>query len=180
MGMAFVSLVCSKKFWSWMPPASLRCSPHFCPRPLSSHCGGKHKNERKIRSEAACASNRAARALESQLPAKPYTLRNMLDLHSQVQYVKGVGPRLAEVLAAKGITTVEDLLYYLPFRYEDRQNPRGISELRPGETAAVIAEVRTSGLFRTRKMPLFEMTAGQGRATLKCLWFHGAYLKDKF
>src|SRR5512135_810338 len=104
----------------------------------------------------------------------------MLELGTSVQYVKGIGPRLAELLAAKGITTVEDLLYYLPFRYEDRINPRTISELKPGEMASVIAEVRTSGLFRTRKMPIFEMTAGQGRTTLKCTWFHGSYLEDRF
>src|SRR3982751_3185614 len=95
-------------------------------------------------------------------------------------YVKGIGPRLAESLKSKGIETVEDLLYYLPFRYEDRLNPRTIAELRPGEMATVIAEVRTSGLFRTRRMPIFEMTAGQGRASLHCIWFRGAYLKDKF
>ena len=41
----------------------------------------------------------------------------------QVMYVRGVGPRVAEMLAAKGILTAEDLLYHLPFRYEDRQNP---------------------------------------------------------
>ena len=46
--------------------------------------------------------------------------------------------------------------------------------------ASVIAEVRSSALFRTRRMPMMEMTAGQGRHTLKCLWFHGAYLKDRF
>jgi ATP-dependent DNA helicase RecG len=46
--------------------------------------------------------------------------------------------------------------------------------------ATVIAEVRTSGLFRTRRMPIFQMTAGQGRARLKCLWFNATYLKDKF
>src|SRR5205809_2281453 len=104
----------------------------------------------------------------------------MLELTTPVQYVKGIGPRLAEMLAAKGLHTVDELLYYLPFRYEDRLNPRTISELRPGEMASVIAEVRTSGLFRTRRMPISQMTAGQGRATLKCLWFHGSYLKDKF
>ena len=90
----------------------------------------------------------------------------MLELHTPVQYVKGIGPRIAETLAEKGITTVEDLLYYLPFRYEDRINPRTLAELKPGEMASVIAEVRTAGLFRTRRMPIFEMTAGQGRATL--------------
>jgi ATP-dependent DNA helicase RecG len=104
----------------------------------------------------------------------------MLELTTPVQYVKGIGPRIAEMLAGKGIHTVDDLLHYLPFRYEDRLNPRGISELRSGEMATVIAEVRNSGLFRTRKMPIFQMTAGQGRSRLKCLWFHGAYLKDKF
>src|SRR5437764_1367193 len=57
---------------------------------------------------------------------------------------------------------------------------RGIGELRSGEMATVIAEVRTSGLFRTRRMPIFQMTAGQGRARLKCIWFNAAYLKDKF
>ena len=104
----------------------------------------------------------------------------MLDLSTSVQYVKGIGPRLAEVLGAKGIHKVDDLLHYLPFRYEDRVNPRGISELRVGEMATVIAEVRTSGLFRTRRMPIFQMTAGQGRSRLKCIWFNGTYLRDRF
>jgi len=104
----------------------------------------------------------------------------MLELSTPVQYVKGVGPRIAEALAAKGIRTVGDLLHYLPFRYEDRQNPRGIAELRAGEMATVIAEVRNSGLFRTRRMPIFQLTVGQGRARLRCLWFNATYLQDKF
>jgi ATP-dependent DNA helicase RecG len=104
----------------------------------------------------------------------------MLELTTPVQYVKGIGPKLAEVLATKGITTVGDLLRYLPFRYEDRLNPRGIAELRAGEMATVIAEVRNSGLFRTRRMPIFQLTVGQGRTRLKCLWFNATYLQDKF
>src|SRR5437763_7426919 len=104
----------------------------------------------------------------------------MLEPSTPVQYVKGIGPRLAEILGAKGIHTVDDLLHYLPFRYEDRLNPRTIAELRAGEMATVIAEVRTSGLFRTRRMPIFQMTAGQGRTRLRCIWFNGTYLKDKF
>jgi ATP-dependent DNA helicase RecG len=104
----------------------------------------------------------------------------MLELSTPVQYVKGVGPRIGEVLAAKGIHTVGDLLHYLPFRYEDRLNPRGISELRPGEMATVVGEVRNSGLFRTRKMPIFQLTVGQGRARLRCLFFNATYLQDKF
>ncbi len=104
----------------------------------------------------------------------------MLELSTPVQYVKGVGPRIGEVLAGKGIHSVGDLLHYLPFRYEDRLNPRGISELRAGEMATVVGEVRNSGLFRTRSMPIFQLTVGQGRARLRCLWFNATYLQDKF
>jgi ATP-dependent DNA helicase RecG len=95
-------------------------------------------------------------------------------------YVKGVGPKVAEMLAAKGIQTAEDLLYHLPFRYEDRQHPRSLDELVPGETASVIAEVRGAMLLRTRKMPIFELTVGQGLRALKCIWFHGSYLEGRF
>jgi ATP-dependent DNA helicase RecG len=95
-------------------------------------------------------------------------------------YVKGVGPRVAALLAPKGIETAEDLLYHLPFRYEDRQNPRSLDELKAGETASVIAEVRGSILLRTRRMPLFELTVGQGLRSLKCIWFNGTYLEGKF
>jgi ATP-dependent DNA helicase RecG len=104
----------------------------------------------------------------------------MLEPSTPVQYVKGVGPRIADILAAKGVRTVSDLLHYLPFRYEDRLNPRGISELRAGEMASVIGEVRNSGLFRTRSMPIFQLTVGQGRSRLRCLWFNATYLQDKF
>jgi ATP-dependent DNA helicase RecG len=104
----------------------------------------------------------------------------VLHLDDQVKFVRGVGPHLSEMLAARGILTAEDLLYHLPFRYEDRQNPRSLDELKPGETASVIAEVRGAALLRTRRMPLFELTVGQGRHALKCLWFHGQYLEGKF
>ena len=95
-------------------------------------------------------------------------------------YVRGVGPKVAELLAVKGIQTAEDLLYHLPFRYEDRQNPRSLDELKPGETASAIAEVRGSLLLRTRKAPIFELTVGQGRLAMKCIWFNGSYLQGKF
>jgi ATP-dependent DNA helicase RecG len=102
-------------------------------------------------------------------------------LETPIKFVRGVGPRIAEMLAAKGILTAEDLLYHLPFRYEDRQHPRSLDELKPGETASVIAEVRGSMLLRTRRMPIFELTVGQGtQRALKCLWFHATWLEGKF
>jgi ATP-dependent DNA helicase RecG len=105
----------------------------------------------------------------------------MLELHTPIQYVKGIGPRVSAVLNEKGIYTVEDLLYYLPFRYEDRANPKSLAELKPGEMASIIAEVRAFHLYRTKNgIPIFELIVGQGMKTLVCTWFHGAYLKDRF
>ena len=104
----------------------------------------------------------------------------MLELSTPVKYVKRVGERVAEGLAKRGVETVEDLLYHLPFRYEDRLNPRPMAELVAGTMASVIGEVRGSVLLRTRGGPMFEMTLGQGLGTVKCIWFHGTYLRDKF
>jgi len=104
----------------------------------------------------------------------------VLELGTEIQFVKGVGPRIAAQLQAKGILVVEDLLLHLPFRYEDRENPRALIDLMPGEMASVIAEVRGTVLLKTRSMPIFEMTVGQGTSSMKCMWFHGTYLKDRF
>ncbi len=109
------------------------------------------------------------------MPAAP-----PISLTTELQYVKGIGPRIAESLKAKGLLTVEDLLHRLPFRYEDRLHPVLFNELRAGEMASVIGEVRGSVLLQTARMPIFELTVGQNLQTLKCMWFRAAYLKDKF
>ena len=104
----------------------------------------------------------------------------MLELSTPIKYVKLVGERVAVELAKRGVETVEDLLYHLPFRYEDRLNPVPMSALQAGTMASVIGEVRGTALLQTRSMPLFEMTVGQGLSTVKCMWFRGTYLRDKF
>ena len=104
----------------------------------------------------------------------------MLELSTPIKFVKRVGERVAVELAKRGVETVEDLLYHLPFRYEDRLNPVPMSALQAGTTASVIGEVRGSVLLQTRHMPLFEMTVGQGLNTVKAMWFRGSYLRDKF
>src|SRR2546428_1981040 len=74
-----------------------------------------------------------------------------LTLASEVKYLKGVGPARAEILASRGIRTVEDLLYYSPFRYEDRTRLTPIRDLVPGQTTTVLANVLACGLLRTRR-----------------------------
>ena len=123
-----------------------------------------------------------------------------MELSTPVRFIARVGDRVAAGLAERGIATVEDLLYHLPFRYEDRLHPRPLATYKPGDMASVVGEVRGFALLRTRAGPIFEMTVGvkvpaaeteaamEGLLqpppavleTVKSLWFHGSYLKDKF
>ncbi|QMV19450.1 ATP-dependent DNA helicase RecG [Granulicella sp. 5B5] len=123
-----------------------------------------------------------------------------MELKTPVKYIKRVGERIAAGLAERGVVTVEDLLYHLPFRYEDRLHPKPLSVYQAGDVASIIGEVRGTVLLRTRSGPIFEMTVGvkppveAGEEldgllrppplavleTVKCLWFHGSYLQGKF
>ncbi len=85
------------------------------------------------------------------------------------------------MLEAKGLVTVEDLLGYVPFRYEDRSNMKMIGQLAPGEMATVIADARSAKLsgFKRRNLGLFEARfTDASRAILVCKWFHGGYLSN--
>ncbi len=102
-----------------------------------------------------------------------------VDLSTPLTYVKGVGPARGAMLETKGLLTVEDLLSYVPFRYEDRSNMKTIAQLAPGEMTTVVAEVRTARVagFRRRNLGLFEASfTDSSRAVLRAKWFHGEYL----
>ena len=106
-----------------------------------------------------------------------------MDTSTPLKYVKGVGPARAEMLESKGLVTVEDLLAYAPFRYEDRTNVKSIAQLAPGEMATVIAEVQSAHLrgFRRRNLGLFEaIFKDASKQRLLAKWFHGGYLVDRF
>ena len=102
-----------------------------------------------------------------------------MDLDTSLTSVKGIGPTRAALLEGKGLVTVEDLLAYVPFRYEDRSNVKTIAQLAPGEMATVIASVSSSKLsgFRRRNLGMFEARfTDASRAILVGKWFHGGYL----
>ena len=97
---------------------------------------------------------------------------------SELQFLKGVGPVRAELLASRGIRTVDDLLYYTPFRYEDRTRLTRIRDLVPGQTTTVFAKVLTCGLMRTRRgMYLYDLAASDSSGMLRCKWFNAVYLE---
>jgi ATP-dependent DNA helicase RecG len=96
-------------------------------------------------------------------------------------YVKGVGPRRAEHLEAKGLKTAGDLLSYAPFRYEDRTNVKPLGRLAPGEMATAVATVRSvhAPRLRRRDLGLVEVTfEDAGGTTLLGKWFHAPYLRN--
>jgi ATP-dependent DNA helicase RecG len=101
-----------------------------------------------------------------------------LTLASEVKYLKGVGPARAEILGARGIRSVEDLLYYTPFRYEDRTRLTTIRDLISGQTTTVLARVLACGLMRTRRgLYIYDLSASDSTGLLRCKWFNALYLE---
>ena len=108
-----------------------------------------------------------------------------LTLSTEVKYLKGVGPQRALKFAERGILIVEDLLGYLPFRYEDRVGFTPIRNLAPGHTATVMAEV-VSGTstqfgrrFRTRRDAIFHLAVSDSSGMLHAKFFHSGYLEGR-
>ena len=105
------------------------------------------------------------------------------DLHEYpVQFVKGVGPRKAELLARLGIKTVADALDHIPYRYEDRRVQLRISELCYDRLQTVAGKVVSSEVIEVRRkgLKLFELVISDGTGLLKGKWFNQPYLKKVF
>jgi ATP-dependent DNA helicase RecG len=101
---------------------------------------------------------------------------------SSVRYIKGVGPRRAQLLERLGIRTLEDILYYFPWRYEDRKKLKRISELRFGDIETTIGRVTTARLITTprKRMKIFELVISDNTGSLKSKWFNQPYLEKYF
>ena len=103
-------------------------------------------------------------------------------LQGSLQYLKGVGPRRAADLRRAGLTTVEDLLYRFPIRYEDRSSFQTIASLRPNVPASVSGEVLSCGVRPTRRprFKIFELLLRDSTGSMRAIWFNQPFLKDVF
>jgi ATP-dependent DNA helicase RecG len=89
--------------------------------------------------------------------------------------LRGVGPALAATLERIGLSTVQDLLFHLPLRYEDRTRVVPIGALRNGERAVVEGEVQLAEIaFRRRRALLCRIADGSGFLTLRFFHFSAA------
>jgi ATP-dependent DNA helicase RecG len=103
-----------------------------------------------------------------------------LKLDSSVQYLKGIGPKRAKVLASQDIRTVEDMLYYIPRKYLDRSTITPIGQLKANSTATVVGKVVGYEMKKgrsTRFQTLIEDKTG----CLVLVWFRGInYIRNMF
>lgn len=95
------------------------------------------------------------------------------NLQTQMQFIKGVGPKLSELLARRGVKSVEDALYLLPHRYEDRRELRPILNLRPGFTEVFTGRVVSAEMMSTKGgRRFFEAVVADDSASIVLKWFN--------
>lgn len=104
-----------------------------------------------------------------------------ISLQTDVRMVKGVGPQRAELLAKRGILTLEDLLNYLPFRYEDRIHFSKIKDVQPNGTYTLRARVMSGQAVRGMygRDAIYHLLVQDDSGSLPCKFFHGGYLEGR-
>jgi ATP-dependent DNA helicase RecG len=100
-----------------------------------------------------------------------------VNFETDIQYLKGVGPKLGSVLAKRGVYTVGDLLEWYPRTYEDRRVAKTISSLEPGQLVSLVAQVinvRSMNLGRSRRK-MHEILLGDSSGRIACKYFRVPY-----
>jgi ATP-dependent DNA helicase RecG len=110
-------------------------------------------------------------------------MKNNPSLNDPMQFIKGVGPRKAVLLEKLRLTSIEDCLYFLPFRFEDRTQFKKISQALPGEYVTITGEVLSSGtIFMGPRKRVFEVLVQDKTGVIRAKWFrfNEIYMKEKF
>jgi ATP-dependent DNA helicase RecG len=152
------------------------------PEELVEHIGLKPGSAVRVEPDA------AGRLILSPLEReeRSTTIHEAIDrknLESPVRFIKGMGPKLSEVLAKRGVVTVEDALYLLPNRYEDRRELKTIARLRPGCDEVFAAEVLSAETVTGRGgRRFFEAIVRDWSGSLSLKWFNfnPAYMKKSW
>ncbi len=97
-----------------------------------------------------------------------------------VNTLKGVGPKIAEKLLAIGISNLEDLLFHLPSKYQDRSKIAAISSLMHGQTALVFGQIESVNIqFGKRRSLVCKISDESGLAEIRLFYFSAAQ-KNQF
>jgi ATP-dependent DNA helicase RecG len=99
---------------------------------------------------------------------------------TSIQYLKGIGPKRVKSFTARGVHTIEELLYYFPRRYEDRTNFAKIAQLKEGQVYTIKVQVLSGSVrnsWRRRAFSIADAIVGDATGKLSCIWFNQPYLK---
>lgn len=104
-----------------------------------------------------------------------------MDLSSEVETLKGIGPKTAETLKKAGIRTVRDFFYHLPRDYENYEAPTSIAEMRPGK---VVIKGKVDSLStrqaKSRRLSITEGVIRDNTGAARVVWFNQAYRVRQF
>lgn len=96
-------------------------------------------------------------------------------LAQPIQFVKGVGPKIAALLVKKGIHTIEDMIYFLPRHYEDRRHITRIGDAAVGSVETILGTVVNAEVKRYRYKSVFEVIFDDGSGAVTAKWFRGSF-----
>jgi ATP-dependent DNA helicase RecG len=122
----------------------------------------------------------ASRGKGEEPPLRPGELARLLK--TPLQFVKGVGPKISQLLKKKGMETIGDALYNLPIRYEDRREIRRIADLIVGDRCVGYAKVIAAGevFYPKSRRRVYEAILGDGSGLVTAKWFQGIrYIKGR-
>ncbi|TAJ24253.1 MAG: ATP-dependent DNA helicase RecG [Nitrospirae bacterium] len=96
-----------------------------------------------------------------------------------IRFAKGVGPKRAALIERLGVKTVEEALWFLPWRYEDRATRTPIGQLSAGSRATICGVVQRSELKRTarRGLTILDVTIDDTTGILHGVFFNQSYLE---
>lgn len=104
-----------------------------------------------------------------------------LTLDSDIQYLKGIGPKKAKLFHKLNIFTIEDLLYHLPYRYWNLKDIKKIKDCKVDEEVTIKGKIILVGERMTKtKGNVIEIILSDGTDYLHCVWFNRPDLKYKF
>jgi len=121
-------------------------------------------------------------ALAQHDPLAAHAQTSTLRLDTPVQYCKGIGPKRAELLKKLGVSTIDDALSYLPWRYEDRGNLKKISRLAYGSYETVSGEVVSAEVVATKRqrVKVFELLITDKSGMIIGSWFNQPFMQKNF
>lgn len=105
-----------------------------------------------------------------------------MDLRESVTSLKGVGPKKAEALKKLGISTMEDLVFFLPRSYEDRRNRIDISDAAEDQNSVVTGEVKlvVNDRYRGGRKQMLRLLVEDGTGSMEVVFFNAKYLQHSF